>query len=773
MPTPRTLTTLLSIVLAAGTACADRLIVRPKPDAELRREIVDTRFRRGIRDTRARTLTARELDAAVASRRARALGRLRPITVRRLEPLDAFVVDVPEGLGPRLRAHLDATGDYAWVAPDTRLPSAREADDPLYPFQYHHEPANLNSSEAWLYNTGSTGVILAVIDTGIDTDHPDLPTILPGYNAMTRTAVADGGSVEDHDGHGTAVLGVAAAAGGNGFAAAGVAWELSVIPVKASETASEGATLADIIDGAFWAADHGATIINASYEGANLQAVGDLGQALRDRGVLLVWSAGNTGQANVPLDHAAVTVVAAVDANRNWAPFSAYGPGVDLTAPGVDIQTLGLAGSTSARTGTSYSAPMIAGAMGLIWSADPTLPADSVEQLLIDFARDLRDPGRDTRTGWGLPDLGGALAHASFGTVAVRLPLAETFSTEILDRTIWPEAVGWAVLPDEAAGFAPAVLRLSSGNGRLTSRPFDATNAEGVQAVRVFARAQGRKSRTLRLNYLDDAGVWRELALLRAVDFSRMLPLEVPLPDDARHPGLRFELASDADTAAWWEVDNIRIGTDRGITLPWRETFDDDPDPVLKWDTFDATTAQTPLTPSGLDAAFIPADNAIVSKDARLSDFVDRAGFTISAAWFVRPDNAPAGATATLEYSTDQGQTWLQLDGVTADGEPTFFFQRRVVALPFLSLINETIRLRVRTAGGAFAVDDLQLTDIPPDEPRCRADVNDDGIVNNTDINMFVNSWLAGDPLADVLVDGLLDLGDVQVFLDWATLACQ
>ncbi|MDX6573350.1 MAG: serine protease, partial [Gaiellales bacterium] len=210
----------------------------------------------------------------------------------------------------------------------------------------------IGADAAWAVTRGA-GVVVAVIDTGV-APAPDLAgRLLPGWNAIARTADAT-----DDNGHGTHVAGTIAEVAGNGLAEAGVAPEASILPVKVLDSTGAGSD-ADVAAGIVWAADHGARIVNLSLGGSDASSVlADAVSYARAKGLLIVAAAGNDGGAvGVPARLGGVVAVGAVDSSRARAPFSAGGRALDLVAPGVGIlqQTLDGAGGYADRSlsGTS------------------------------------------------------------------------------------------------------------------------------------------------------------------------------------------------------------------------------------------------------------------------------------------------------------------------------------------------------------------------------------------------------------------------------------
>ena len=267
----------------------------------------------------------------------------------------------------------------------------------------------------WAVTTGSN-VLVAVLDTGVDRDHPDLAGRIFGG---TRTIDA-GTSYEDDDGHGTHVAGTILATYNNGIGVVGVAHGAQLYAVKVLNQDGSGSwtSVAAGIDAAVVA---GADIISMSLGG-------DLGsstlewacQRAYEAGVLLVGAAGNDGRANgrgdtvdYPGRYESVVAVAATDSNDVRASWSSTGPAVELAAPGVGVYSTALGGVYATYSGTSMATPHVAGVAALIMAADPNLTNVGVRSLLTSTARDLGATGMDTLYGHGLVDA--AAAYAAIG----------------------------------------------------------------------------------------------------------------------------------------------------------------------------------------------------------------------------------------------------------------------------------------------------------------------------------------------------------------------
>lgn len=282
-------------------------------------------------------------------------------------------------------------------------------NDPLLSLQWHLE--KIQAGSVWDVTYGDAlAVRVAVIDTGIQADHPDLS----GQIAVQADLVTGDGVAEDDNGHGTHVAGIIAAKGNNGEGVVGVAPDIHLIAVDVfSESGGKWtATTANIIAGIEFAVDNGAKIINLSLGSYSEDtAENDAVDAAAAADVVVVASAGNesTSAAHYPSDVDSVLGVIATDLNDTIASYSNYGAAKDISAPGgsvtgtVNSRILSTykGGQYAWMAGTSMASPVVAGAAALIWSMDPSLTADEVKNIICETAVDTGAIGRDNYYGFG------------------------------------------------------------------------------------------------------------------------------------------------------------------------------------------------------------------------------------------------------------------------------------------------------------------------------------------------------------------------------------
>lgn len=248
------------------------------------------------------------------------------------------------------------------------------------------------------------GVIVAVLDTGVDASHPDLSgRVLRGFDAVSGSAGAD----SDPNGHGTHVAGIIAAVAGNGIGVAGFASGVSILPVRVLGTNGYGDD-ADLATGIIWAVDNGADVINMSVGGAeDMSLLRSAVEYASSRGVLLVASAGNDALwGNAPSFPAALPEVIAVGATTQRdgrAMFSNTGSYLELSAPGSSIVSTWPGGRYIYSSGTSMAAPFVSAAAALVLFATG-LRGELLRSELRSSALDVGPPGRDDEFGFGIID---------------------------------------------------------------------------------------------------------------------------------------------------------------------------------------------------------------------------------------------------------------------------------------------------------------------------------------------------------------------------------
>lgn len=247
-------------------------------------------------------------------------------------------------------------------------------------------------------NTQGQGTRIAVIDTGVDLTHPDLP------RPIRSISLVAGEDVQDRLGHGTHCSGTALALN-NDLGVVGVAPQAELLVAKIFD-ASGYATDLQVAQAIEWSVQNGAKVISMSLGGGFSQAEADVVAAAARQGVTLVAAAGNysTDDPSYPAAFPEVISVSAIDALTQRASFSNFGPTIDIAAPGVDVLSTLPGGTYGYLNGTSMATPHVAGLAGLLWSSanTPNVSASLIREAIERGASDLGTSGIDDPFGWGL-----------------------------------------------------------------------------------------------------------------------------------------------------------------------------------------------------------------------------------------------------------------------------------------------------------------------------------------------------------------------------------
>ena len=340
-------------------------------------------------------------------------------------------------------------------------------NDEYFPLQWHlHNTgqsggtpgADIRATEAWEITTGDPNIVVAIFDTGVDSNHPDLiGNLVLGYDFIQNDELADPAPNYDiYNAHGTGCAGIIGAQGNNGIGVTGVAWNCKLMPIRIIERRTEDTwytiTSADIATAFRWAADHGADILSSSlishssnqpviYSAiADITKFGGLGRDGKGC-VFLAFANNNSGPINqYPQKYSEVITVGAADHNDIRCSYSNYGPELDIVTPSAwqwkdedwinskgigSLWTTDLSGPTgwnfdldpnvldyTAWGGTCGACSVAAGVAALILSVDPNLTNLEVQRILYRSSHDLGEPGWDQYYGWGRVDARAAVEMA-------------------------------------------------------------------------------------------------------------------------------------------------------------------------------------------------------------------------------------------------------------------------------------------------------------------------------------------------------------------------
>ncbi|MEM9254029.1 MAG: S8 family serine peptidase [Pseudomonadota bacterium] len=417
-----------------------------------------------------------------------------------------------------------------WAEPNYKVRSNATTNDEFLPLQWHFPLIGIQ--DAWEYTTGDSDVVVAVVDTGVLSGHPDLQgQLVAGFDFVRDIDNAGDGDGIDADpeepgdrfsgvgSHGTHVTGTVVALGDNQIGVAGAAYGATVMPLRALGVDGSGTTF-DVDQAIRYAAglpndsgtlpDRPADIINLSLGGGPFsQATQNLFDQVRAQGVMVVAAAGNESstQPSYPAGYNNVLSVSAVDIQRQLAPYSNRGPSIDLAAPGgnssVDQNGDGFPDGVLSTTGefngqgvnfvyaffngTSMASPHVAAVLALMKSINPNLTPEDIDALLISGALtdDLGTAGKDDTYGYGLINAQSAVLAAieSTGVPPTEIPRLTASSSTLNFGSAQTELE--LVLRNGGLG-ALELLSLTASEDWLTLTPLDtAPSGLGTYAVTV------------------------------------------------------------------------------------------------------------------------------------------------------------------------------------------------------------------------------------------------------------------------------------------------
>ncbi len=282
--------------------------------------------------------------------------------------------------------------------------------------------ARIGADKVWDIGNG-VGVKVAIVDTGIQINHPDLVNnIVQGYDFVNNDSDAN-----DDNGHGTHVAGITSASF-NQAGVVGVSHTSKLIPVKVLNSQGYG-YLSDVAKGVYYATDNGARVINLSLGSTTDSLVlKDAVNYASSKGVVVVAAAGNDGGApcSYPAAYSNAICVVATDSKNLLASFSNIGG--ELAAPGVYNYSTYIGSTYKYLSGTSMATPHVAGAAALLFSVCPTCSASEIRTVLRETAVDLGEVGQDILFGYGLVDLTSAV-------LKLQTPIVEETPEIIPDET--------------------------------------------------------------------------------------------------------------------------------------------------------------------------------------------------------------------------------------------------------------------------------------------------------------------------------------------------
>ncbi|MBX2976714.1 MAG: S8 family serine peptidase, partial [Ignavibacteriaceae bacterium] len=300
--------------------------------------------------------------------------------------------------------------DYSidWVEPKFVYEVGFIPNDPEYIAQWGL--AKVKAAEAWDISKGDTNIVIGIIDTGVDWDHPDLAANIwinkneipnngidddnngyiddiRGWDFGGLTGTPDNDPMEDRPDHGTHVAGIASAVTNNGIGVAGLGYNCKIMPVKVSRDDTRNSSNQPYVlygyEGIAYAAENGSHVINCSWGGGGYSIAGQLMiDYATSLGSIVVAAAGNNGSSEwfYPSAFNNVLSVAASSSSDTKASFSNFGTFVDVISPGVSIRATWQNDTYTYLNGTSMAAPLVAGLAGLVKSHFPNLSPNQISE---------------------------------------------------------------------------------------------------------------------------------------------------------------------------------------------------------------------------------------------------------------------------------------------------------------------------------------------------------------------------------------------------------
>lgn len=417
---------------------------------------------------------------------------LRPLEV---SPRSKVIrVQVAPGFESGAISRLLARGDVEFATYNYYVEALGDPNDTYYGLQWalkQIDDHDIDAPEAWDIHTGTNNITIAIIDTGVDLDHPDLQAnIVAGYDFVNKDFVPD-----DDYGHGTHVAGIAAAVGNNAQGIAGVSWAARIMPLKVLDSSGNG-TIFNVADAIDYAVANGAKVINmslgapgTSYPCSGFETIRDAMQNALDNGRLVVVAAGNESASAVscPAAYDQAMAVGSTTSGDTRSSFSNFGPRLDIAAPGSSIYSTYPGGNYTYLSGTSMATPHVAGLAALLWSFAPSLTNTAVRQIIQNTADDLGAAGWDPYFGYGRINAHRALESVSLQTSPAQLllladDLSGPVSGIVQITTANPNVITWTT------GISPAVgwLQVSppvSGTVSTASSPAEVTLVASTSTI--------------------------------------------------------------------------------------------------------------------------------------------------------------------------------------------------------------------------------------------------------------------------------------------------
>ncbi len=702
----------------------------------------------------------------------RAAQRVSALTIKVSNFVSEYVVQVPAGMSEgELAAILMATGDYEFVEPNWLRYQAVIPNDPQFGSSWQH--TRIQSTSAWDLNTGSSDIIIAVCDSGVDTDHADLAaSLVSGYNSASNRPQATGGDVEDINGHGTFVSGCAAARGNNGTGVVGVGWNFSIMPIRVTNNTNGTASSFDLLEGARWAAENGAHVVNVSFTGGTAGSSNSAGAYIKSFGSLLLWASGNDN-AFVSPNRPDIVIVGSTTSSDNKSWFSNFGPAVDITAPGSSVRSTRRGGSYGNSSGTSYASPIAAGVAAMIYAVNPDFNGDDVQQILYNSVDDLGASGRDDNFGRGRVNTRQAIELAQIYIRPTLTPITESF-----------ESTDWQDLLSAVSGVIQTVASAQAPDGSLV---LELNNTDTAQTETLAGRAVDspilsfslmassiEAGDTFDIQYFQNPEVspntWTTLASItgQGTINSEFVHFEIGLPDDYQWHGTKLRLnAQGSDGSDTWLLDSLSIDTLQDSVAPLVDGFESRIFSPVRWD--EVQGAQAEFDNNTFAAAFTDGD-LIESRDIPLDQFGILPAYIRFNAW---TDDSVLPNDELLVEVFNISNNWIPAGTVLgSDLGSNASLIEIDVPVTAIAIPDMRVRFSASTSGTIF-VDEIY---VGVDElvAGCNAaDLAEPfGELNFFDVSAFLSAFSSTSPDADLNGDGQWNFFDISQYLSTFNAGC-
>jgi len=703
----------------------------------------------------------------------RASARVSPMLVKSSAMVNEYVVDVPRGMSEgEMAAILMATGEYEFVEPNWTLYPTVIPNDSQFGSSWQH--TRIQSAAAWDLHTGTSSITVAICDTGVDDNHPDLvAAFVPGYNSANNRAEVDGGLVDDIFGHGTFVAGCAAAQGNNGTGVVGVGWDFSIMPIRVTNNTNGTASLFDLVEGARWAAENGAQAINVSFTGGTSASNQTAGEYIKTQGGLLFWAAGNASS-NISPNRPDYVIVASTTSSDNRSGFSNFGAAVDVAAPGSSVRSTQRGGGYGNSSGTSFASPIAAGVGAMIFSVNPNFSGDDVQFILYNSVDDLGAAGRDDFYGRGRVNTRQAIELAQTYIRPTLTPIAESFEDNDW-QSLFVATTGSVNSASEAQAPDGSSVLVIDNNDVVETVPLAGRSLTDDAVLGFELKASSIEAgESLDIQYLENPetapNTWTTIHSVTGEGLvsSAFVRFDFVLPSEYEWHGVKLRfVANGSDSGDAWMVDSLSVNTLADSTAPLTDNFESGLITETKW--ADNQGADTAFADGNFALAMSDAD-VLESRDIPLDQFGIVPAFIRFDAW---KDAQATGSDELLVEVFNVIGNWETVGTISAADLST---NPELIELnmPFTAIGIPNARLRLSSnTTGLFMIDNVY---VGVDEliGGCNeADLAEPfGSLNFFDISAFLSAFSDNDPSADITGDGTFNFFDISAYLSIFSAGC-